>query len=157
MTQDEQLTGRRLTAAGLRYEDVAIGDWFETPERLVGIELIDAFAQLTGDRFEIHMSEEAAARHGFRARVAHGLLVLSLTDGLKNQAEARFVAVASLGWNFRFEKPVLAGDTIKARILITNKRTTSRPGRGILTLGLVVSKQTGEIVQSGENQLMVYR
>jgi acyl dehydratase len=85
------------------------------------------------------------------------LLVLSLTDGLKNQAEARFVAVASLGWNFRFEKPVLAGDTIKARILITNKRTTSRPGRGILTLGLVVSKQTGEIVQSGENQLMVYR
>jgi 3-hydroxybutyryl-CoA dehydratase len=157
MTVDKQMAGRRLTAAGLRYDDVAIGDWFQTSERLVSGELIDAFAHLTGDRFEIHMSDEAGRRHGFKARVAHGLLVLSLVDGLKNQAEAQFQAIASLGWNFRFEKPVLAGDTITAHVLIKNKRTTSQPGRGILTLGFVVSKQTNEIVQSGENQLMVYR
>ncbi|WP_363262176.1 MaoC/PaaZ C-terminal domain-containing protein [Mesorhizobium sp.] len=46
----------------------------------------------TRDRFEIHMSDEAALRHGFPASVAHGLLVLSLVDGLKNNAVARFRA-----------------------------------------------------------------
>ena len=150
-------TGRRLVATGLCYEDVSIGDWFDTPARHVGAELIDAFAELTGDRFEIHMDDDAARAHGFPSRVTHGLLILSLVDGLKNQAQARFLAVASLGWNFRFERPVLAGDTITAHVSIKDKRTTSRLDRGILTLGFGVRKQTGEIVQSGENQLMVYR
>ncbi|MDZ5453725.1 MaoC family dehydratase [Labrys sp. ZIDIC5] len=150
-------TGRRLAATGLRYDDVSIGDWFDTPARHVGTELIDAFAELTGDRFEIHMDGDAARAHGFPSRVAHGLLILSLVDGLKNQAQARFLAVASLGWNFRFERPVLAGDMITAHVSIKDKRTTSRLDRGILRLGFRVRKQTGEIVQSGENQLMVYR
>ncbi|MGN6534320.1 MAG: MaoC family dehydratase, partial [Mesorhizobium sp.] len=105
--------GRQLCgAAELSYEDVEAGDWFETSGCVVSVEMIDAFAALTGDRFEIHMDEAAARCHGFTGRVAHGLLVLSLVDGLKNQAEARFRAIASLGWDFRFERPVLAGDTI---------------------------------------------
>lgn len=149
--------GRRLSGADLAYEDVRVGDWFETGERLVDAAMIDAFAKLSGDRFEIHMDADAARRHGFEARVAHGLLVLSLTDGLKNQAQARFQALASLGWSFRFEKPVLEGDTIKATITIKAMRTTSRPDRGIVTLCFSVSNQNGEVVQSGENQLMVYR
>ena len=103
------------------------------------------------------MDEAAARRHGFTGRVAHGLLVLSLVDGLKNQAEARFRAIASLGWDFRFERPMLAGDTIRARIAVAGKRVTSKPDRGILTLRFAVANQKGEIVQSGENRLMVYR
>ncbi|THF57078.1 MaoC family dehydratase [Ollibium composti] len=150
--------GRQLSAAGgLSYEDVETGDWFETPGRTVSVEMIDAFAALTGDRFEIHIDEAAARRHGFTGRVAHGLLVLSLVDGLKNQAEARFRAIASLGWDFRFERPVLAGDTIRARISVAGKRVTSKVDRGILTLRFAVANQKGEIVQSGENRLMVYR
>lgn len=150
--------GRQLCgAAELSYEDVEAGDWFETSGRAVSVEMIDAFAALTGDRFEIHMDEAAARRHGFTGRVAHGLLVLSLVDGLKNQAEARFRAIASLGWDFRFERPVLAGDTIRARIAVAGKRITSKADRGILTLRFAVANQKGEIVQSGENRLMVYR
>lgn len=150
--------GRQLCeAAELSYEDVEAGDWFETSGRAVSVEMIDAFAALTGDRFEIHMDEIAARRHGFTGRVAHGLLVLSLVDGLKNQAEARFRAIASLGWDFRFERPVLAGDTIRARIAVAGKRITSKADRGILTLRFAVANQKGEIVQSGENRLMVYR
>lgn len=140
--------GRNLGgAAELSYEDVEAGDWFETSGCVVSVEMIDAFAALTGDRFEIHMDEAAARRHGFTGRVAHGLLVLSLVDGLKNQAEARFRAIASLGWDFRFERPVLAGDTIRARIAVAGKRVTSKPDRGILTLRFAVANQKGEIVQ----------
>jgi len=149
--------GRRLVTTGLAYGDVGVGDWLETPGRTVTAAMIDAFAELTGDRFEIHMDDAAARRHGFSARVAHGLLVLSLVDGLKNQAQAQFRAIASLGWNFRFERPVLAGDVIQARVTLRDKRTTSKKERGILSLGFSVTNQDGAVVQSGENLLMVYR
>ena len=149
--------GRYLATTGLAYGDVGVGDWLETPSRMVTAEMIDAFAELTGDRFEIHMDDAAARRHGFGARVAHGLLVLSLVDGLKNQAQAQFRAIASLGWNFQFERPVLAGDVIQARVTVRDKRTTAKKERGIVTLGFSVANQDGMVVQSGQNLLMVYR
>ncbi|TPI63767.1 hypothetical protein FJ420_11825 [Mesorhizobium sp. B3-1-3] len=149
--------GKSLTGFGLSYEDVEIGDHFETPSREVTATVIEAFAEMTGDRFEIHMSDEAARRHGFPARVAHGLLVLSLVDGLKNNAVARFRAVASLGWTWRFSGPVFAGDTIKAEVTVADKRTTRNPARAVLRLRFVVRNQWGGIIQEGENQLMIYR
>ena len=153
----DEARGRSLTGFELSYEDVEVGDHFETPSREVTAAVIDAFAEMTGDRFEIHMSDEAAQRHGFPARVAHGLLVLSLVDGLKNNAGARFRAVASLGWTWRFSAPVFVGDTIKAGIAVADKRTTRNPARAILCLNFVVRNQLGRVVQEGDNQLMVYR
>jgi acyl dehydratase len=154
---NDEARGRSLTGFGLSYEDVEVGDHFETPSRDVTVAVIDAFAEMTGDRFEIHMSDEAARRHGFPVRVAHGLLVLSLVDGLKNNAIARFRAVASLGWNWRFSAAVLAGDTVKAQVTVAEKRTTRNPARAILCLSFVVRNQLGRVVQEGDNQLMVYR
>lgn len=136
--------------------DLKPGDWFSTGECVVTAELIDAFADLTGDRFEIHMDESAAERHGFAGRVAHGLLVLSLVDGLKNQAPVSFTAVASLGWNWSFRAPVLAGDSIGVRIAVRSLRRTRREDRGIACLEFDVTNQRGEPVQAGENQLMLY-
>ncbi len=147
--------GRELARHGLRFGDVEPGDWFVTPAHTVQADDIDRFAGLTGDRFEIHMSDEAAKALGFPARVAHGLLVLSIVDGLKNQATARFSAVASLGWTWRFDAPVLVGDTVKATIAVAAKRTTRNPERGILTLDFKVTNQDDVIVQSGTNELMV--
>lgn len=149
--------GRALHGHGLFYEDVEIGDFYQTGGSAVDVAKIDRFAELTGDRFEIHMDDEAARRHGFRCRVAHGLLVLSLVDGLKNQATAQFDAVASLGWTWSFATPVEAGDTIQARIEVKAKRATRNSARGILTLEFAVLNQRGETVQRGENRLMVYR
>lgn len=149
--------GQALTGVELSYEDVEVGDWFETPATTVTAAVIDAFAEMTNDRFEIHMSDAAAQRHGFPARVAHGLLVLSLVDGLKNNSIARFRAVASLGWTWNFSGPVFAGDTIRAEVMIIDKRTTRNPARAILSLGFVVRNQSGAIIQEGENKLMVYR
>lgn len=147
----------RALPPGLHGHDaVAPGDHVETAEVEVTPALIDAFAALTGDRFEIHMSVEGARRLGFADRVAHGLLILSLIDGLKNQAPAQFRAVASLGWDWSFRRPVLAGDRIRARFTVAERRTTSRPDRGILALDVAVLRGA-ETVQSGRNLLMVER
>ncbi|HMQ58702.1 MAG TPA: MaoC family dehydratase [Rhizobiaceae bacterium] len=150
-------TGRQLSQTGLRYGDIERGDWFDTPSRTITAQDIDRFADLTGDRFEIHMSDAAAQEYGFSARVAHGLLVLGLIDGLKNQAQAQFRAIASLGWEWRFERPVLIGDTIRARIIVQSKRTTRHPGKGILELDFTVLDSHDTAVQRGRNLLMVMR
>ena len=83
-------------------------------------------------------------------RVAHGLLVLSLADGLKNQCAVRFDAIASLGWDSSFVAPVFAGDRISVMITVAAKRLTRRTDRGILVLEFSVINQDGRIVQKDE-------
>jgi 3-hydroxybutyryl-CoA dehydratase len=147
----------KLAPGRYSFDQAQIGDQIITGSTNVSVRVILAFAELTGDQFEIHMSAEGAARHGFSAQVAHGLLVLSLIDGLKNQAEAQFSALASLGWDWAFRKPVFAGDRIHAEMTVEGKRPTSNPARGVLTIGFAVFNQDGLIVQKGRNQLMAYR
>lgn len=147
---------RLLTPGLYGYDDLRRGDRVETGAVTVTTEIIDQFAALTGDRFAIHMSDAGAQAYGFPARVAHGLLVLSLIDGLKNQAPAQFDAVASLGWEWSFRKPVLAGDVLSARLTLTSKRPTRTAGRGILRLAVTVLRGE-DVVQEGRNLLLVKR
>ncbi len=137
-------------------DDISVDDVIETESVKVTVEMIDKFAALTGDDFEIHMDADAARRHGFEARVAHGLLVLSLVDGLKNRAHAKIRGRASLGWNWRFKSAVFAEDSVRASITIREKRITRRLDQTILTLEFEVFNQHGRLVQSGENLLLAY-
>ncbi|MCA3487613.1 MAG: hypothetical protein IOC98_03705 [Rhodobacter sp.] len=50
--------------------------------------MIDRFADLSGDRFALHLSYDAAREPGFPRHVAQGRPVLSLIDGPKNTAPA---------------------------------------------------------------------
>jgi acyl dehydratase len=139
------------------YEDCAVGDAFATGGIVVTESLIQAFAGLSGDFFDLHVDDEFARRLGFKGRVAHGILGLALTDGLKNRAERRFRAIASLGWNWKFTGPILVGDRIHAEVTVAGKRETKRADRGILTLAFAVKNQRDEVVQQGTNDLMVER
>ena len=139
------------------YEDVAVGDAFATGGIVVTESLIQGFAGISGDFYDLHVDDEFARGMGFPGRVAHGILGLALTDGLKNRADFRFRAVASLGWDWKFAGAILAGDRIHAEIEVTAKRETRRPDRGIVTLRFAVKNQRGETVQQGTNELMVLR
>lgn len=150
------MSGRALGPGRYGLADLRVGDSIKTGHRPVTATVIDAFAEMTGDRFEIHMDKAAAQRHGFPDRVAHGLLVLSLVDGLKNNAPAQFAAIASLGWDWGFAAPVFAEDVIGVTITVAALRATSDGKRGIATLDFDVRNQRGETVQRGTNRLMVY-
>lgn len=149
------MTGRVLSAGIYCYDDFQIDDRFETAVLTITEDVIDHFADLTGDRFAIHMDNAAARALGFERRVAHGLLILSLIDGLKNQSVITMTAVASLGWDWRFVRPVLVNDTIRAIWTVATKRMTRDTTRGIVTFSVDVKNQKNEIVQSGVNTLMV--
>ena len=143
-----------LSPGSYGYADLELGACLETGTRMIDNALIDGFAQLSGDRYEIHMSETAAKAKGFKGRVAHGLLVLSVIDGMKNNAPARFDALASLGWDWDFKAPVLSGDQISARFTVREKRLTRSGNRGLVINQAEVFNQHREIVQSGRNTLI---
>ena len=152
----ESATERELPAGNYWFEDLHAGDWFVTGRIVVTEAHIVAFAGLSGDFFDVHMDDEFAREQGFPSRIAHGLLGLALTDGLKNRSAARIMAMASLGWNWRFVAPILAGDRISARVAVSETRLSSK-GQGIVTLHLEVTQQEGRVVQQGETTLAVRR
>lgn len=148
------MRGRCLPPGTHGFLALRIADRVETAAMQVTAEAIDRFAELSGDRFAVHMDDAAAQDQGFPGRIAHGLLVLSLIDGLKNQAPAQVDAIASLGWDISFRAPVMAGDGLKAVFTVQSKKLTRDGQRGIVSLSVEALNQRAEIVQLGRTLLM---
>ena len=132
-----ELSGRALAAGSYAFDDLRPGDHWTTDGILVTDWHILTFAGMSGDFFAPHLDDTAAQEVGFPGRIAHGLLILALVDGLKNRAPVRLNAIASLGWTWEFRRPVHPGDRITGRIAIAGLRPTRRPDRGIARLALL--------------------
>ena len=66
--------------------------------------------------------------------------------------------IAFLGMeNLRFTNPVRAGDTIRARIKVLDRRETSKPDRGIVRRELRVLNQRQECVQEAVQVFLIKR
>jgi acyl dehydratase len=140
------------------FEDIGIGDEYLSPGRTVTEADIVAFAGLSGDYNVLHTDAEFMRTSIFGERIAHGLLGLAISSGLGSRAMPRpFATLAFLGLRWRFKGPIKIGDTIKVRLKITDKRETSKPDRGIVTIQRTVVNQRGETVQEGDTEIMVER
>ena len=142
----------------LYFEDLRVGEEYVSPGRTVTEADIVAFAGLSGDYNVLHTDAEFMRASIFGERIAHGLLGLSISTGLSTRATPRpFATIAFLGLRWRFKGPIKIGDTIKVRIKIADKRETSKPDRGIVTMHRTILNQRGETVQEGETEVMVER
>ncbi|MGS0686454.1 phenylacetic acid degradation bifunctional protein PaaZ [Nakamurella sp. GG22] len=105
--------------------ELRVGDTVEAGPRTVTLDDIDAFADLSGDRFYAHTDEEAAAANPFfEGRVAHGYFVVSLAAGLFVSPEPGPV-LANYGLErLRFLTPVYPGDAL--RVTLTAKSISPR-------------------------------
>jgi acyl dehydratase len=139
------------------YEDVKVGDECVTPAVTITEAHILAYAGVSGDHSPAHMDEEYARSSAFGGRVAHGLLGLAVTDGLKTQAEYRFPPGISLGWTWDFAASIKIGDTVHVKFRVARMRTTKKPDWGIVFLASELINQRGEVVQQGEHRLMIPR
>ena len=147
----------RLGPGKYFFDDIHVGNWFETGTATITADEIRSYAELSGDCYDLHLNDEAAQKIGFPSLIAHGILIQGIADGLKFQSLAKLDAVASLGWEIKYIKPVFASDQISARVRIADKRPTSRSDRGIATLEFVVLNQSSVTVQLGYNKLMMRR
>jgi 3-hydroxybutyryl-CoA dehydratase len=85
----------------LFFEDLSIG-MTETLEKTVSSSDVVGFAQLTGDRNPIHLSEHFAARTSFGKRIAHGLYTASLISAVLGTLGCRAPA------RFTFRRPSIS-------------------------------------------------
>lgn len=152
------MTPERLQPGKYFYDDLSVGSFFQTGRIVVTETHIVNFAGISGDFFDVHMDDEFARAQGFPARIAHGLLGLSLVDGLKNRADVQLQAVASLGWkSWEFKAPIVMGDSITAKITVETIKLTSKGNRGVVELRFDVTNQDDALVQTGCNVLLMQR
>jgi len=143
---------------GKYYEDFVVGEELFSAGRTVGEGAIDLFAGLTGDFSQVHTDAELMRESEFGERIAHGLLVLSIMQGLMWRTNyTQGTGVATIGWDkLRFTAPVKIGDTVRAFWTIKDKRVSrSRPRLGIITEECRLVNQRKETVLTGEHVIMV--
>jgi acyl dehydratase len=109
------------------------------------------FAGLSGDFNPIHVDAVGAERGAYGRRVVHGILVLSVASGLRQQLGIFHGSTKALleirSW--RFLRPVFIGDTVTAVTTIESARRTSKGNEGVVVQRVDVFDQRGETVQSG--------
>ncbi len=97
------------------FEDFQVGDRFGSPAKTLTDAHFMFFAGMTGDAHPIHYDDEYARKTRFGRRLAHGLLLTSLTAvGASTLAPIiEHSIVAFVEQTTRFRVPVFIGDTIK--------------------------------------------
>ena len=134
--------------AGLYWEQWEVGQTFKSAARTVTEADLVIYSGLSGDYNPLHTDEEYAKTTEFGTRIAHGPLIYAIAAGLIFQMHLYDdTLIAFLGFeNLKFTKPVKPGDTIHARLTVTERRETSKPDRGVMKRQLQVVNQRGEVV-----------
>jgi acyl dehydratase len=134
-------------------DDLTVGQVFLGQARRIGDDQFRAFADMTGDDHPIHYDDAYAARTRFGKRLAHGLLVMSMTalgaTPISRQIEDAMVAFVEEG--ARFIKPVFVGDTLTSRFEVA--AIDPKPARGIalVRFNVSLSNDRSEIVLEGHH------
>jgi acyl dehydratase len=139
------------------FEEIQVGESYESPGRTITEADIVMFAGLSGDYNVIHTDAEYMKTSIFGERIAHGLLGLSIQAGLLGRAMAPYASLGVAGLRWKFKNPIKIGDTIRVRGTVTGKKDTDQTTRGIVTLERTVVNQRDEVVQEGETDLLVER
>ena len=106
-----------------------VSDWVEVSQ-----EMIDKFADATGDHQFIHVNPQMAAMTPFGGTIAHGFLTLSLMPLLASKvADAPQIAGVKMGVNYggnkvRFLQPVRSGKRVRGRFKLI-EFIEKRPGQ----------------------------
>ena len=139
------------------FDEIEVGEEYESPGRTVTESDIVLFAGVSGDYNILHTDAEFMKQSIFGERIAHGLLGLAIQSGLFTRATRAYATVAFVGLRWKFKAPVKIGDTIRLRARVTAKRESEKPECGVLTLERRLLNQRDEIVQEGETDLLVER
>ncbi len=126
------------------FDDFQVGETIVTRGRTITETDIVAFAALTGDWYPLHSDAEYAKKGPFGERIAHGLLILSVANGLLPLYDMAIVAFYGMD-KVRFTAPTKIGDTIHVELEVIDRQGKGDLG-GVITLRESVKNQKGEAV-----------
>jgi 3-hydroxybutyryl-CoA dehydratase len=132
-----------LTLQTLYFEDLSVG-MTERLSKTVSSSDVVGFAEVTGDRNPIHLSEHFAAKTAFGTRIAHGLYTASLISAvLGTRLPGPGAVYISQTLNFR--APVKIGDTVEVSVAVLELEAKKFRARLACTCSV-----EGETVLDGE-------
>ena len=127
----------------LHCEDLSLGLTASLSKTISSSDVV-GFAEVTGDRNPIHLSEHFAARTPFGTRIAHGLYTASLIPAvLGTRLPGPGAVYISQTLNFR--APVRIGDTVEVEVAVAELIPERRRARLVCTC-----KVGEEVVLDGE-------
>ena len=127
------------------------GDALPTVEKLIDQELIDTYAQASGDYNPIHVDAEFAATTQFGGTIAHGMMVAAAISEM-------MTAAFGIDWarsgkmKMRFRSPVKPGQRAAARGEVRSVSETERGRR--ISCSVSVTKDDGETAISGTAEVL---
>ena len=116
-----------LALRTLFFEDLTVG-MTERLRKTVSSSDVVGFAEVTGDRNPIHLSEHFAAKTTFGTRIAHGLYTASLISAvLGTRLPGPGAIYISQTLNFR--APVKIDDTVDVTVTVVKVPSKNAEGR----------------------------
>lgn len=133
---------------GYRFEDLEVGMTASYAKTITEADIV-LFAGISGDTNPAHLNQEFASTTMFQGRIAHGMLTASLISAVLG-TKLPGPGCIYISQKLRFKGPVRAGDTITARVMITELLPQKR--RVVLDTLCTVS---GQIVLDGNAEMLI--
>jgi 3-hydroxybutyryl-CoA dehydratase len=133
---------------GYFLEDIFVGQTAVYAKTVTETDVI-MFAGVSGDTNPVHLNDEYAATTQFKGRIAHGILTASFISTVLG-TRLPGPGCIYLSQNLKFKAPVRIGDTVCARVTVTEVVTEKRR---ILVKTVVSVGDT--VVIDGDAMLMV--
>lgn len=143
--------------SSLGFGQLFVGLQFTSVGRTVTEADIVAFAGVSGDFNQLHTDEQwVTANTSFNGRVAHGLLVLAMSSGMRTPGYDELAIQAYLSTQRDMTHPTYPGDTLTVVNTVKElKPSRSRPGSGVATVEVEVNNQDGTTVQKGTDVFLI--
>ncbi|HEU4996804.1 MAG TPA: MaoC/PaaZ C-terminal domain-containing protein, partial [Gemmatimonadaceae bacterium] len=132
------------------FEELTERETLLSSERSITAADVKAFATLTGDTNDVHISDEFARNSRFGRRIAHGAYVFSVSLGqLWGETANRpdIIAIASVE-KLRFAQPTFLGDRVRVRQTLVSLSAISQDA------GLVEARE--EVLNQDDVVVMTY-
>jgi acyl dehydratase len=137
---------------GSGFDQLDVGDGFETEYRTICDEDLGAFSDLTWDHHPIHTDPVWAANSPFGGRIAHGMMLLSYSVGLAPIDPERVVALRGFE-RVVFKRPVHIGDAISLRGKVAELKPIDEEN-GLCRLLWTVVNQDGQTVLKANAEIL---
>lgn len=126
-------------------DQIQIGQ-IATKTKIVSMEDVETFAQVTSDMNPAHMDDEFAKESLFGKRIAHGMLGVGLISACLGM-DLPGPGTIYLGQEVKFQHPIFFDDEITAEIEVVN--LTDKKKFLLAELKTTVRNQNGDILISG--------
>ena len=136
-----------LLGLGFYWQDLVVGQRFRTFRRTITEADLVSFIGTTGMLEAIFLEADYPAG-AIAGRPVPGALTYAMIEGFLLQSMIQGTGLAMLELHKKMLAPVVVGDTVHARVEVTEVRPTSKNNRAIVTSRVDVFNQRDEMVMT---------